>query len=143
MRIKGMTTNKVTPMKKQVTDKKSHTKKNKVKRVTVRFTEAAVAAIVKTSAKAGLAPSAFLRNCALGLPVPSKTDQQTAAELRRIGSMLKHLYPKNSNWTASEKRQYWSAMHTLLGVAKNLDGKGFKDDSKNPSNLDQELPDAG
>ncbi|MBU3595082.1 hypothetical protein ICN10_01555 [Polynucleobacter sp. 86C-FISCH] len=115
-------------MKKQVTDKKIHAKKNKVKRVTVRFTEAAAAAIVKTSAKAGLAPSVFLRNCALGLQVPSKTDQQAAAELRRIGSMLKHLYPKDSNWTTSEKRQYWSAMHTLLGVAKNLDGKGFKGD---------------
>lgn len=130
-------------MKKQVTDKQNHAKKNKVKRVTVRFTEAAANSIVKTSAKAGLAPSVFLRNCALGLPVPSKTDQQAASELRRIGSMLKHLYPKDSNWTTGEKRQYWAAMHTLLGVAKNLDGKGFKGNSKNPSDSDQGLPNAG
>lgn len=129
-------------MKKQVTDKKRRAKKNKVKRVTVRFTEAAAEAIIKTSAKAGLAPSVFIRNCSLGLPVLSKTDQQAASELRRIGSMLKHLYPKESNWTTSEKRQYWAAMHTLLGVAKNLDGKGFKISSKTPSNLDQESPDA-
>ena len=87
--------------------------------------------------------SEFFRVAAAGKVIAPLADKNAATELRRLGAMLKHLYPKESNWTASEKRQYWSAMHTLLGVAKNLDGKGFKDDSKNPSNLDQELPDAG
>ena len=87
--------------------------------------------------------SEFFRVAAAGKVIAPLADKNAATELRRLGAMLKHLYPKESNWTASEKRQYWAAMHTLLGVAKNLDGKGFKGDSKNPSNLDQGFPDAG
>lgn len=86
--------------------------------------------------------SEFFRVAAAGKVIAPLADKNAATELRRLGAMLKHLYPKESNWTVGEKRQYWAAMHTLLGVAKNLDGKGFKSNSKNPSNLDQESPDA-
>ncbi len=64
--------------------------------------------------------SEFFRVAAAGKVIAPLADKNAATELRRLGAMLKHLYPKESNWTASEKRQYWAAMHTLLGVAKAL-----------------------
>ena len=87
--------------------------------------------------------SEFFRIAAAGKVVTPLADKNAATELRRLGAMLKHLYPKEANWTTGEKRQYWSAMHTLLGVAKNLDGRGFKGSPKNPPNPGQESPDAG
>ena len=141
LRIKGMTTNKVLPMKKQVTDKQRHAKKNKVKRVTVRFTESEMASIAKNAAAAHLSLATIIRKGVLGLPIVSRVDQHAIVELRRLGSMLKHLYPKEANWTVAEKRQYWKAMHTILGVAKDLSGKDSKAIQTTISNLGQEPPD--
>lgn len=129
-------------MKKQVTDKKRHTKKNiKQSRFEIRLSLELHKQLADKAKQVGLTKAQFLRVAIVGKAVTSAADQGAAAELRRIGAMLKHLYPKDSNWTASEKRQYWSAMHTLLGVAKNLDGKGFKGDPKNPSQLDRDQSD--
>lgn len=143
MHIRGTTTNKVKPMKKQVTDKKRHSNENKVKRVTVRFTESEMASIGKNAAAAYLPLATLIRKGALGLPVVSRVDQHAIVELRRLGSMLKHLYPKEANWTTAEKRQYWKAMHTILGVAKDLSGKDSKSIQTTISNLGQEPPDVG
>ena len=60
---------------------------------------------------------------ALNNPVRSHADAHAVAELRRIGAMLKHLYPKDSNWTNADKRQYWDAMNELLEMAKSIEAK--------------------
>ena len=59
--------------------------------------------------------SEFFRVAAAGKVIAPLADKNAATELRRLGAMLKHLYPKESNWTASEKRQYWAAMHPFWG----------------------------
>ncbi len=50
-------------------------------------------------------------------------DREAAAELRRLGGLLKHLYPKTANWSADEKKRYWAGYETLLAVAKRIDGE--------------------
>lgn len=97
-------------------------KQTKFKRITVRFTEVEIAAIYKNALVAGLPPSTLIRRQALSHPIPSKTDQQTVIELRRLGAMLKHLYPKESNWSQAEKQRYWAALNTLIGCARHLTG---------------------
>jgi len=72
--------------------------------------------------------SAFLRDLALGSPIIQAAAMQkiTAArelnpavlELRKIGAMMRGLYPKNdAGWSNAEKRRYWNAMQTLLQTA--------------------------
>lgn len=123
--LKNMNTLRIRVM----TDKKifqntGRTKKNqKTKRITIRLTEKLWLHVQDGCLKSGLSFSAFLRKQLDGAPLVAQADLDAARELRRLGAMLKHLYPKESNWSAAEKRQYWVAMHTLLGAAKKLDGR--------------------
>lgn len=60
---------------------------------------------------------------ALDNPVPTYTDQATAHELRRIGAMMKLLYPKDGNWTNADKRKYWEHMERLTALASAIEEK--------------------
>ena len=71
--------------------------------------------------KAGLTVSAFLRRVALGRVVPSIVDQAMVGELRRVGALLKHLYPKESTWTTDEKRRWWATRETLMALAARIE----------------------
>ena len=64
--------------------------------------------------------SDLIRQAAFGELTVRSLDSDAAFELRRIGAMLKHLYPKQANWTNEEKRRYWEAMDTLIGFAESL-----------------------
>lgn len=77
--------------------------------------------ITTQAAKAGLTVSAFLRRVALGQVVPSIVDQMMIGELRRLGAMLKHLYPRNANWTIEEKRRWWATRETLMTLAARIE----------------------
>lgn len=77
-------------------------------------------AIREKAALAELTLSDYLRRVALGRVIPSATDRETAGELRRLGGMLKHLYPKEANWTAEEKRRYWAGHEQLLALARSI-----------------------
>ncbi len=70
--------------------------------------------------QAGLGISEFIRRAALSVRITSRTDLEMVRELRRLGAMLKHLYPKNSNWTSAEKERYWTAMNQITGLAAKL-----------------------
>ena len=70
--------------------------------------------------QAGLGNSEFIRRAALSAPIASKTDTEMVRELRRLGAMLKHLYPKHSNWTSPEKERYWTAMNQITRLAAKL-----------------------
>ncbi|MGO9444244.1 MAG: plasmid mobilization protein [Thiobacillaceae bacterium] len=84
-------------------------------------TEGEVGAIRARAREAGVSVSVFLRRAALGRELISITDQRTAGELRRLGAMLKHLYPKNSNWTAQETHRYWLGHAQLMLLARNIE----------------------
>ena len=54
----------------------------------------------------------FIRRAVLFDPIPSRMDAEMVRELRRLGAMLKHLYPRDSNWAAQEKERYWTVMNS-------------------------------
>ena len=117
---------------KKLSKNQKHAKKiRKQKDLHLRLSSADHELFLIKSKQAGLSLSEFLRSAATGKVITSTADQNAATELRRLGAMLKHFYPKEANWSPAEKRQYWVAMHTLLGVAKSLDGNAAK---KVPSN---------
>ena len=70
--------------------------------------------------QAGLGNSEFIRRAALSVPITSRTDPEMVRELRRLGAMLKHLYPKHSNWTSPEKERYWTVMNQITRLATKL-----------------------
>jgi hypothetical protein len=41
-----------------------------------------------------------------------------------VAAMLKHLYPKSSNWTNAEKRKYWDGFELLMSIAKSIEDRG-------------------
>ncbi len=70
--------------------------------------------------QAGWGNSEFIRRAALSVPISARTDAEMVRELRRLGAMLKHLYPKNSNWTSAEKEKYWTIMNQIIALAAKL-----------------------
>ncbi|SCC94659.1 putative Mobilization protein MobB [Thiomonas sp. X19] len=83
-------------------------------------------AINRHAAQAGMRPGVFVRDLALSggnLRLVSRVDASAVFELRRLGAMLKSLYPKESNWTNEEKRAHWAAMKTVLAHARKLSGE--------------------
>jgi hypothetical protein len=89
-----------------------------------RLTQADIDQINRNAAQAGMRPGVFVRELALSggnMRVVSRVDQSAVFELRRLGAMLKNLYPKNStNWTNEEKRRHWDAMKAVLEHADRL-----------------------
>lgn len=99
---------------------------NKTRRLTVRWSDAEWQQVVKKAQIIDKTPSALVRLCTLDKSLVAATDMQTALELRRIGRMLKGLYPKDANWSKSEQARYWACMNQLLTTASHLDGKSHK-----------------
>ena len=97
-------------------------------RYELRLSTDELAAIKARAQSADKPVSAFLRDLALGSPLIQAAAMQKIAaarelnpavlELRKIGAMLRGLYPKNDvSWSNAEKRRYWNAMQTLLQTA--------------------------
>ena len=96
-----------------------------------RCTRAEIEAIHRNAAQTGMRPGVFVRDLALSggkLRIVSRVDENAVFELRRLGAMLKSLYPKESNWTNEEKRRHWDAMKAVLEHAGKLAG-----DAKDPA----------
>lgn len=96
--------------------------------VKFRVTKAEAEAIRARANSAGVPVSQHLRE--LGMTGSIKIGKTRIAgpspeafELRRLGAMLKSLYPKDSNWSSQEKRQWWDTMNLLIGIAQRLDGR--------------------
>lgn len=88
--------------------------------IKLRTTPAEREAIVGRARDLGLTVSDLIRQATTGTVTVRALDSDAAFELRRLGAMLKSLYPKNANWSNDEKRRYWSAMQTILGYAEEL-----------------------
>jgi uncharacterized protein (DUF1778 family) len=82
------------------------------------------------------AVSVFIRDLALGSPIIQADARKRVAaarelnpavlELRKIGAMLRGLYPKNDTcWSNEEKRRYWSAMTILLQKADAIEKRSL------------------
>lgn len=78
---------------------------------------------------AGLQLSDFIRQSSMNGKVEvSRIEEhkplhsEVAFELRRIGAMLKSMYPKDGNFTTAEKRKWWSSISAILGAADRVDG---------------------
>jgi len=95
-------------------------------RLTVRLTLDQWNKLQHEAAKAKLTPSEYVRRRSLGLKVVATSDQDTANELRRIGRMLKGLYPRDAHWTALEQAKYWATMNKLFSTAEKLDARRAK-----------------
>ena len=93
-------------------------------------------AIIKVRARSADKPvSAFLRELALGSPLIQAAARQKVAaarelnpavlELRKIGAMMRGLYPKQDvGWSNEDKRRYWNALKVLLQQADAIEKLG-------------------
>ncbi|MHB1528586.1 MAG: plasmid mobilization protein [Acidiferrobacteraceae bacterium] len=70
--------------------------------------------------QAGLTVSEFIRRVVQNRAIPAIADQELVGQLKRVGALLKHRYPKDSNWTTEEKRRYWVAYEELMALAGKL-----------------------
>ena len=74
-------------------------------------------------ARTNLSKSEFIRRASLGISIQSITDTNMVFELKRLGAMLKHLYPKYSNWSLEDKERYWTTMNNLIALSNSLKEK--------------------
>ena len=72
-------------------------------RVEIRMSPDEHSAIADKADKCRLSVSEFLRRCALGRAVSSRSDQEALSELRRQGGLIKHL-ASNDRQNAYEYR---------------------------------------
>ncbi|GEM_PF-3912156 len=89
-------------------------------RAAFRLSTAEAAVLESKLNQTNIGKSEFVRRAVLGVPIHSATDHQMVSELKRLGSLMKHQYPKNSNWLDHEKRDYWQLMTRLNNLAQTL-----------------------
>lgn len=82
---------------------------------------ASIARIQEKAEAAGLPMSELIRRAVDGRRLSCVVDRRMVGELRRLGAMLKHRYPKDSNWSPEEKRDYWAAMERIMELASELE----------------------
>lgn len=90
--------------------------------IKVRVTEEERNRFHERAKKLGTTISDLLRQAGLNGHVKVVAiDSEAAFELRRIGAMLKSMYPKHdSRWTSQEKKNYWKTIEALLGFAEQI-----------------------
>ena len=96
-----------------------------------RVTDSESKAFAKRANKLGVTVSKLIRDSALyGAVEVSLTKSEVGYEFRRLGALLKHLYPSGDNsWTPEEKKEWWSMIQELRQKADRLEalasgGKG-------------------
>lgn len=89
-------------------------------RITVRLSSDEVEAMASKINRTNIGKSEFVRRAVLGVPIHSSTDHQMISELKRLGGLMKHQYPKHSNWLDHEKKDYWQLMKRLNELASKL-----------------------
>jgi len=82
--------------------------------VGIRMSLVDVGALRAEAGQRGTTMSELVRRRIAGQAVTSRTDQETAANIDRLGRMLKFLYPKDKGWATSEDRKRWWATVTEL-----------------------------
>jgi hypothetical protein len=86
------------------------------------------ALVIRQKAKtARVSISEFIRRAAMGRVIMTVSDRQMIGEIRRLGAMIKHLYPSTITWTDEEKERYWRGYEQLMKLAARMDGDSRKD----------------
>ena len=85
------------------------------------------------AAALGVSVSQMIRDTALHGAVYVTIDRaQAGYEFRRLGAMLKHLYPaRDIRWTSEDRKKWWALIHDLRERADTLEAtaSGGKDRS--------------
>ena len=93
----------------------------KLEFVGIRMSLVDVEALRAEAAQCGMTMSELIRRRITGQIVTSRTDQEAAASIDRLGRMLKYLYPKDKGWASPEDRKrWWSIVTELDRTAKAL-----------------------
>ncbi|MHB1670243.1 plasmid mobilization protein [Thiomonas sp.] len=93
------------------------------KRVEIRWDADDYQVLAERAALCDLTVSEFVRRATMTRPILTAADQKAVLELRRVAGMLKHLYPRNANWSNEEKWRYWDGRENLLAIAARIAGK--------------------
>ena len=93
---------------------------NKESKITFRLAAKEVELLNAKVGQTKYGKSEFIRRAILGMPIHSATDHQMISELKRLGALMKHQYPKHSNWLDHEKKDYWQLMSRLNALASRL-----------------------
>ena len=91
-----------------------------------RASEDEVKAINDRARAASVSVSRYLRDIGIGSEIKIRklsvaAPSPEAFELRKIGAMLKFMYPKEGSWSSQEKRDWWNTMSLLVGIAQRID----------------------
>ena len=96
-------------------------KQPKTEFVGIRMSLVDVDALRAEATRCGMTMSELVRRRITGQAVTSRTDQETAASIDRLGRMLKYLYPKDKGWaTPEDRKRWWSIVTELERTAKAL-----------------------
>ncbi|HVB78315.1 MAG TPA: hypothetical protein VNE82_00010 [Candidatus Binataceae bacterium] len=96
-------------------------KQPKTQFVGIRMSLVDVEALRAETGQCGMTMSELVRRRITGQAVTSRTDQETAASIDRLGRMLKYLYPKDKGWaTPEDRKRWWSIVTELERTAKAL-----------------------
>lgn len=83
------------------------------------------------AASLGVSVSQMIRDTVLhGAVYVTLEKSQAGYELRRLGAMLKHLYPaRDIRWTVEDRKKWWALIHELRERADTLEtiASGGKD----------------
>ena len=83
------------------------------------------------AASLGVSVSQMIRDTALhGAVYVTVENTQAGYDFRRLGAMLKHLYPaRDSRWTAEDRKKWWALINELRDRADMLEStaSGGKD----------------
>ena len=87
-------------------------KQPKTEFVSIQMSMAAVDALRAEAGLCGMTMSELGRRRITGQLVTSRTDQETAASIDRLGRMRKYLYPKDKGWASPEDPKRWWSIVT-------------------------------
>ncbi|MFM1906794.1 MAG: hypothetical protein RLZZ591_471 [Pseudomonadota bacterium] len=103
----------------------------------LRVTRDEVECFNQRAASLGVSVSQLIRDTALHGAVFVTIDRSQAGyEFRRLGAMLKHLYPaRDHRWTPDDRKQWWVLINELRQRADNLEStaSGGKDNPVQPA----------
>ena len=104
-----------------MTQKQPNKSPSKTRFITLRMTLVDAEALQMQAQQCGFTVSELIRRRINGRPVTSRTDEETARSIDRLGRMLKHLYPKDKDWaTLEERKRWWSLVTELESTARSL-----------------------
>jgi len=99
----------------------------RTRRFYLRLKEDEALVIRQKAAAARVSISEFIRRAALGRVIMTLSDRQMIGEIRRLGAMIKHLYPSTTTWTDEEKERYWRGYEQLMRLAERMKGDSQND----------------